>query len=112
MLRKHCPDSKTDWNESVPLVLFAVRKTVQESLGFSPASLIFEHTVMGPLQEQFVSAERKPQSVPECVLNSGKNETALRQESRFSILAQEIKCWFCYPYLVLHFQLTFLALML
>lgn len=73
MIRKHCLDWKTDWDESVPLVLFAVQETVQESLGFSPASLVFEHTVRGPLQEQFVSAERKPQSVPKYVLNSGKN---------------------------------------
>ncbi len=34
----------------VPLVLFAVREAVQESLGFSPADLVFGHTVRGPLK--------------------------------------------------------------
>ncbi len=34
----------------VPLVLFAVREAVQESLGFSPAELVFGHTVRGPLK--------------------------------------------------------------
>lgn len=50
MLRKHCFESKLSWDESIPLLLFAVRETVQESLGFSPASLVFGHTVRGPLQ--------------------------------------------------------------
>ncbi len=31
MLRKHCLDTARDWDEGVPLVLFAVRETVQES---------------------------------------------------------------------------------
>ncbi|KAI3351357.1 hypothetical protein L3Q82_005905 [Scortum barcoo] len=37
-----------DWDEGVPLVLFAAREAVQESLGFSPAELVFghEYTVM------------------------------------------------------------------
>lgn len=37
MLRKYCADAQKDWDEGVPLVLFAGRETVQESLGFSPA---------------------------------------------------------------------------
>ncbi len=32
------------------MVLFAVRETVQESLGFSPAELVFGHQVRGPLK--------------------------------------------------------------
>ena len=58
MLRKYCLESEKDWDEGVPLVLFAVRETVQESLGFSPAELVFGHTVRGPmkvLKEQFLS---------------------------------------------------------
>ncbi len=43
-------DREIDWDEGVPLVLFAVRETVQESLGFSPADLVFGHTVRGPLK--------------------------------------------------------------
>ncbi|KAL0186267.1 hypothetical protein M9458_017937, partial [Cirrhinus mrigala] len=50
-----------DWDEGLPLLLFAVRESVQESLGFSPAELVFGHTVRGPLkmlQESWVSDEK------------------------------------------------------
>lgn len=33
----------------VPLLVFAVRETPQESLGFSPCDLVFGHTVRSPL---------------------------------------------------------------
>ena len=60
MLRKYCLESETDWDEGGPLVLFAARETVQESLGFSPAELVFGHTVRGPmkvLKKQLLSQE-------------------------------------------------------
>lgn len=50
MLRKFCTESNREWDEGLPLLLFAVRETVQESLGFSPADLVFGHTVRGPLR--------------------------------------------------------------
>ncbi|XP_013856237.1 uncharacterized protein LOC106512091, partial [Austrofundulus limnaeus] len=50
MLRKYCLESGKEWDEGLPLLLFAVRETVQESLGFSPADLVFGHTVRGPLR--------------------------------------------------------------
>lgn len=50
MLRKYCLESDKSWDEGLPLLLFAVRETIQESLGFSPADLVFGHTVRGPLQ--------------------------------------------------------------
>ncbi|XP_067263779.1 uncharacterized protein [Chanodichthys erythropterus] len=50
MLRKYCLSSGKEWDEGVPLVLFAVREATQESLGFSPADLVFGHTVRGPLK--------------------------------------------------------------
>ncbi|XP_071948672.1 uncharacterized protein [Antedon mediterranea] len=39
-----------EWDEGVPLLLFAVRETVQESLGFSPIELVYCHSVRGPLK--------------------------------------------------------------
>ncbi|CDQ63631.1 unnamed protein product [Oncorhynchus mykiss] len=50
MLRKYCMETSTDWDEGVPFVLFAIRETIQESLGFSPADLVFGHTPRGPLK--------------------------------------------------------------
>ena len=48
VLRKFCFEK--DWDESLPFVLFDVRESVQESLGFSPAELVFGHTIRGPLK--------------------------------------------------------------
>ena len=50
VLRKYTMESGREWDEGVPLALFAVREIVQESLGFSPAELVFGHTVRGPLR--------------------------------------------------------------
>lgn len=44
MLKTYCYSTHRDWDEGVPFVLFAVRDVVQESLGFSPAELVFRHT--------------------------------------------------------------------
>lgn len=46
VLRKYCMDSGREWDDGGPLALFAVPETV---LGFSPADLVFGHTVRGPL---------------------------------------------------------------
>lgn len=49
MLRIYCLELGKDWEEGVPWLVFAYREAVQESLGFSPAELVFAHTVRGPL---------------------------------------------------------------
>ena len=49
MIRSYCFDTEKDWDEGIHL-LFAVRESVQESLGFSPFELVFGHTVRGPLK--------------------------------------------------------------
>ena len=50
MIRSYCFDAEKDWDEGIHLLLFAVRESVQESLGFSPFELVFGHTVRGPLK--------------------------------------------------------------
>uniref|UniRef100_A0A669CU45 Gypsy retrotransposon integrase-like protein 1 n=1 Tax=Oreochromis niloticus TaxID=8128 RepID=A0A669CU45_ORENI len=63
MMRKFCLESEKEWDEGLPLLLLAVRESVQESLGFSPAELVFGHTVRGPLQllkENFLSDTDAP----------------------------------------------------
>ena len=49
MIRTYCLDNEKDWDEGISL-LFAVRESVQESLGFSPFELVFGHSVRGPLK--------------------------------------------------------------
>lgn len=56
--------------EGLPLLMFAVRETVQESTGFSPAELVFGHSVRGPLKflkEHLLSKQSSPTSVLEYV---------------------------------------------
>ena len=50
MIRSYCFDTEKDWDEGIHLLLFAVRESVQESLGFSPFELVFGHTVRRPLK--------------------------------------------------------------
>lgn len=50
MLRVYCIEAGKDWADSLPLLLFAIQETVQDSLGFSPAQLVFGHSIRGPLR--------------------------------------------------------------
>lgn len=48
-LKAFCFEFEKDWDEGVPLVLFAAQEVVQESLCFSPNELVFGYYVTGPL---------------------------------------------------------------
>lgn len=50
MLRAYCYEQAKDWDEGIPLLLFAIRELVQESLGFSPFELIYRREVRRPLK--------------------------------------------------------------
>ena len=50
MIRSYCFNTEKAWDEGKHLLLFAVRESVQEALGFSPFELVFGHTVRGPLK--------------------------------------------------------------
>ena len=66
MLRKYCCDTGKDWDEGIPYVLFAIRETVQESLKFSPAELVFGHVVRGPLKvlkDEMMTSNPAPNNV-------------------------------------------------
>ena len=63
MIRSYCFDTEKDWDEGIHLLLFAVRESVQESLGYSPFELVFGHSVRGPLKllkEKFLSNDETP----------------------------------------------------
>lgn len=65
MLRTYCLEFNKDWDEGIHLLLFAAREVVQESLDFSPAELVFAHTVRVPLrllQEKWVR-DANPQNL-------------------------------------------------
>ena len=48
IIRSYCSDTEKDWDEGIHLLPFAVRESVQESLGFSKFEQVFGHTVRGP----------------------------------------------------------------
>ena len=50
MMRIYCLKEEKEWDEGVHLLLFAVRESVQGSLGFSPFELLFGRVVHGPLK--------------------------------------------------------------
>ena len=50
MIKIYCFDLGKGWDEGIHLLLFAVRESVQESLGFSYFELVFAHNVRGPLK--------------------------------------------------------------
>ncbi|KAI2647623.1 Retrovirus-related Pol polyprotein [Labeo rohita] len=69
-IKTHCLESGRDWAESLPLLMFAIRESVQDSLGFSPAELVFGHIVRGPLKllsEQLLVTKPTTRSVSEYV---------------------------------------------
>uniref|UniRef100_A0A8C1PIS4 Integrase catalytic domain-containing protein n=1 Tax=Cyprinus carpio TaxID=7962 RepID=A0A8C1PIS4_CYPCA len=69
MLRAYCFELERDWEEGIPWLLFASREVVQESLGFSPADLVFGHTPRGPLTvlKESRLSDQKCKSLPEYV---------------------------------------------
>ena len=50
MLTKFCLAHEKDWDDGLPYVLFAVRSTCQESLGYSCFDLLFGSKIRGPLK--------------------------------------------------------------
>jgi len=49
-MRAYCPQENKDWDEGIPLLLFAARESIQESLGSSPFELVLGHVPRGPLK--------------------------------------------------------------
>lgn len=49
MLKKYCYSTGRQWEEGVSFLLFAAREAPTDSLGYSPAQLLFGHTPRGPL---------------------------------------------------------------
>ena len=48
MLRAHCTERQNDWDKELPFVLFALRDSVQESLGYSPFELVYSYEFEKP----------------------------------------------------------------
>ena len=70
MTRSHCLENQKDWDEGIPLLMFAARESIQETSGFSPFELVSGHAVRGPLKmlkESWLSVDEDPVSLLEYV---------------------------------------------
>lgn len=79
MMCKFCLESNRDWDEGLPLLLFAVREATQKSLGFSPTDLVFGHVVCGPLwllKVKWSSETSETQHNIIMLADSGKDSTS------------------------------------
>ena len=71
-MKMNCIENSRDWDEGVHLLLFAVRESVQESLGLNPFELVFGHAVHGPLlllKEEWLHEDPEKISVLKYVAN-------------------------------------------
>ena len=50
MLRAHCTERQNDWDKELPFILFAIRDSVQEALGYSPFELVYWYKLRNPLK--------------------------------------------------------------
>ncbi len=74
MLCTFCVEHEEEWDEHIPLLLFAVRNTTQTSLGFSPSELVFVRGPLKMLQEQIL-----PSSCPSSTTNVLDYVSAFRE---------------------------------
>lgn len=72
MFHAYWPEAGREWDEGIPWLLSAIPEIDRESLGFSPAELIFGHTIRGPLRllrEQLTGESYPCQNVTISVLS-------------------------------------------
>ena len=50
MMKKYCLEKDKSWDTEVPYLLFAIRSSPNDSLGFSQFDLVFGHSVRGPIE--------------------------------------------------------------
>ena len=99
MIRSYCFDTEKDWDEGIHLLLFAVRESVQESLGFSPFELVFGHTVRGPLKllkEKFLSNDDSSLNLLQYVSDFKDRLSKACEAARTNLKSaqRKMKCWY------------------
>ncbi|KAK7926273.1 hypothetical protein WMY93_008583 [Mugilogobius chulae] len=98
MLRAYCLEFEKEWDEGVPLLLFAAGEVAQESTGFSPADLVFAHNVRGPLkllQENWLN-DTKSQNVLDYVSSFRFKlyRACELAKDKLSVAQEKMKSWF------------------
>ena len=99
MIRAYCVEHDKDWNEGLPLLLFAIREVPNESLGFSPFELVFGRSARGPLalvKEKWLGDDQPTESVLNYVV---KLKERLRSacelaKKHLQAVQTEMKTWY------------------
>ena len=99
MIRAYCVEHDKDWNEGLPLLLFAIREVPNESLGFSPFELVFGRSARGPLalvKEKWLRDDQPTESVLNYVV---KLKERLRSacelaKKHLQAVQTEMKTWY------------------
>lgn len=98
MLCAYCFETGCDWDEGVHLLLLAMREVIQESLGFSPADLVFAHTVRGPLSLVYDKSlsDQKQQNLCDYVSNFRfkLHRACQLAKQKLSATQAKMKTWF------------------
>ncbi|KAK7909313.1 hypothetical protein WMY93_013997 [Mugilogobius chulae] len=98
MLRAYCLEFEKEWDDGIHLLLFAAREMVQESTGFSPADLVFAHSVRGPLQllQEKWLGDPEPQNVLDYVssFRSRLHRACELAKQNLTAAQSDMKCWF------------------
>ena len=82
MLRAHCTERQNDWDKELPFVLFAIRDSVQKSLGYSSFKLVYRYELRNPLKiakEQWEDPGTAPETVSNNVGNLQKRLESARK---------------------------------
>ena len=98
MLRTYCLEQEKEWDEGVPMLLFAIREAIQESLGFSPFELLYGREVRGPLRlmKECWLTEEEPNNLLDQVADLQHRLTAAREIARKNLekAQDKMKVWY------------------
>lgn len=75
-VRAHCTERQTDWDKELPFALFAIRDSIQESLGYTPFELVYGREMRNPLKmakEKWDNSEKTTEKISGYVENLRKS---------------------------------------
>ena len=99
IIRFYCFVTEKDWDEGIHLLLFAVRKSVQEYLGFSPFEIVFGYTVRGPLKllnEKILSDDDSSLNILQYVSDFKSRLSKACEAARSNLKSAQSKMKLCY----------------
>ena len=99
MLKKYCYENSKNWGQGVELVQFALRDTVQESLGFTPFEMVFGHNIRKPItvtKDMFLEKADEKINVLQYVQNFREKLHSIRELAHDNLAntKSKMKTWY------------------